>query len=73
MSTRVILSLCTRALSNGTGGGCNGSVCVIGLSRVHLPSTVLHGTPTRQDNNSTESKVTRVAFNYKKVPIASGD
>ena len=45
MSVLVILSLCTRAPSNGTGGGGNGSICVIGPSRVHLPSTILHGTP----------------------------
>ena len=41
----MILSLCTRAPSDGTAGGGNGSICVTGLSTVHLPSTILHGTP----------------------------
>ena len=46
MSVLVLLSLCTQAPSNGTGGGGgNGSICVIGLSTVHLPSTILRGTP----------------------------
>ena len=45
-SVQVILSLCTRAPSNGTGGGGgNGSICVTGLATVHLPSAILHGTP----------------------------
>ena len=39
------LSLCTRTPSNGTGGGGNGSICIVGLSTGHLPSTSLHGTP----------------------------
>ena len=35
---------------------------------------VLPTDKTRQDNNSTESKVTRVALSsYKKVPVAFGD
>ena len=42
MSVLVILSLCTRAPSIGTGGCGNGSICVTGLSTVHLPSTSLH-------------------------------
>ena len=45
MSVLVILSLCTRDSSNCTGGGGKGSICVIGLSTVHLSSTILHGTP----------------------------
>ena len=45
MSALVILSICTRAPSNGTGGGGKGSICVTSLSAVHLPSTILHGTP----------------------------
>ena len=36
MAVLVILSLCTRAPSNGTGGGGKGSICVAGLSTVHF-------------------------------------
>ena len=45
MSALVILPLHTRAPSNGIGGGGNGLICIVGLSTVHLPSTILHGTP----------------------------
>ena len=45
MSALVILSLCTRAPQTALVGGDNGSTCIVGLSTVHMPSTILHGTP----------------------------
>ena len=39
-----------------------------------MPSSSKTRIDPEQDNNSTESKVTRVAFSsYKKVPVAFGD
>ena len=41
----LFLFLCTRAPSNGTGGGGKGSICVASLSRVQFPTAILRGTP----------------------------
>ena len=45
MSCLVILSLWFRAPSNGNGGIGMGSTRTSGLSTVHFPSVILHGTP----------------------------
>ena len=45
MSCLVILSLWIRAPSNGYGGIGMGSTQASGLSTVHLPPVILHGTP----------------------------